>query len=166
MRLNDWYCYPAPKDLVVFYDIDGVILNDKKKAASRDYCKLDPKDIYEMNLEYLAKKRKIRYVSKKVYSKESKEDIRYLSVCDSKKYGWKSNDSVIPIVLFRIKTKLPLVLNDTVYYRYKKKKEAVRKYNYNNLLLDILDSDSATKRYGRRARNGVAVVNTKDYNKR
>lgn len=159
--LNDFYCYPAPKDLVVFYNIDGVILNDRKKAASRDYCKLDPKDIYGKDLYYLVKRRKLRYVSKKIYSKESKEEIRYLSACDSKNYGWRSNDSVIPIVCFTIKTKLPLVLNDTVYYRYKNKKEAVRKYNYNNLTVDILDPDKAQERYGRRARNGIIVVNTK-----
>ena len=161
MRLNDWYCHPAPKNLVVFYGIDGIVLNDKKKAALRDYCKIDPNDICGMNLEYLFKKRKMRYVIKKAYSKESKEDIRYLSDCDSKNYVWSSSDSVdsiFPVVYFRIKTKLPLVLNDTVYCRYKEKKKAVRRYNYNNLIVDMLDPDKAKTKYGKRARNGSIVV--------
>ena len=116
-----------------------------------------------MNLEYLFKRKKLKHVRTKVYSKESKEDIRYLSICDSKNYGWRFSDSV-PIVRFRFKTKLPLVLNDTVYFRYKEKRKAVRRYNYNDLLIVVLDPDKAQKRYGRRARNGAIVVNAKNYN--
>lgn len=159
IRLNDFYCSPAPKNLVLFYDIDGVILNDKKKATSCDYCKINPEDICGMDIEYLFKKKKLRHVITKVNSKESKEVIRYLSDCDSKIYGWNFNDTVVPIVCFRIKTKLPLVLNDTIYYRYKEKKKAVRRYNYNNLFVEIIGSDMAKKKYGWRARNGIIYVN-------
>ena len=73
-------CAPIPDGLIVFYDIDGLVINCKKIAATPNYCRIQT-TIEGIDFSDVFKKRKIRYIKNKHYSSD---DINYLIFCDKK----------------------------------------------------------------------------------
>lgn len=154
-------CAPIPDGLIVFYDIDGLVINCKKIAASPNYCRIQT-TIEGIDFSDVFKKRKIRYIKNKHYSSD---DINYLIFCDKKKYTphgkYYDEDNVEKRYMYiKFKSKLPIIIDNNIYYSYKKKKEAIRRYNYNDLTVYLLEPDIAKQSYGSRAKYGALIVNT------
>ena len=160
LRLTEYNCKPKPDGFKVFYDIDGLVIDAKEIAASDHYCECFT-NIEGIDLDEAYYHKRIKFVRIKHRYKE--DDIEYLSSSDGRKYDLHGNylnedGTGSRYIYWKFKTKIPMVVNDTVYYSSKKKKQAVRRYKYNSLSVLKMDSNEAKKCYGRKGKYGAIVV--------
>lgn len=161
--LNDYTCKPRPDGLLVFYDIDGLIIEAKEIAASKQYCECYT-NIEGIDLYDAYKHGKIKYIKPKRHYLEY--DIRYLASSDGRTYDLfgkyiETNGLESQYIYWKFKTKMPMVVNDTIYYSVRDKKKAVRRYKYIDLAVSMMDSNEAEKKYGRKGKYGALIVSVK-----
>ncbi len=161
ITLNDLYCPPNPEGLVVFYDIDGIVINCETIASSNNYCVVHT-NIEGLDLNDAYKHGKVKYV--RIRRHYNPDDMAYLSYSDEKKYDihgyyYDNDKKERHFIYHKFKTRLPIIINDTIYYHYSQKHDAVRKYKYNDLSVNLLEPSKAKIMYGRRARYGALIVN-------
>lgn len=164
IRLTEYNCKPRPDGFKVFYDIDGLVIDAKEIAASVLYCECFT-NIEGVDLDEAYNHKKIKFIKIKRHYYE--DDIEYLSSSDGRTYDLYGNylnedGSGSQYIYWKLKTKIPMIVDDTAYYSGKKKKQAVRKYKYNSLSVSKMESGQAKKKYGRKGKYGVLIVNVNE----
>ena len=162
LKLDDYSCAPCSEGLIVFYDIDGLVRNCIERASSPNYCEIHTNNIDGVNFDYTYKKGKFRVLKTGLHYDSN--DMEYLSYSDGRKYDihgvYQDDDgNERHFIYFKFKTKLPMVVNDTIYFSRKAKKDAVRRYKYNKLSFNLLEPSKALLLYGRKGRFGAIIVN-------
>lgn len=148
-----------PKNFVLLYSIDGAVKECKELAVSNDwYCihvnieGVDLTDAWEKHLVKVKDPRCRRY----------EEEARYFSYSDGRIYGPMTHytDGSVSgeYMYFSLKTKLPMIINDTLYHSYRKKKKAVRQFKYTQYSIEKIEGSQAVRLYGRKAKNGVIFI--------
>lgn len=148
-----------PDNFVLFYSIDGAVKECKELAASNDWysthCNIEGIDLTDAWKKHLVKMNDTR-------CKKYEEEARYFSYSDGRIYGPMSHYSDGGVSgeykYISLKTKLPMVINNTIYNSYRKKKKAVRQFKYTQYSIEKIEGFQAVRLYGRKAKNGVIFI--------